>query len=275
MNNDLFINSDVIAAIVGVILGTFISWLIQRRNEKQQKVELQFSKTTEQTFALLKKELKDKLIVTYNERKVDSLSYSRLEIKNTGSRTIANQPFTCSFPEDTEILTAPNIIRYATEVAIHSGEPLESEGSLLNGNAVMYRYVIEQVGVNQGLAIEFFANNNRTGDFKVAFGKGDQDVPIVEGATLAIRTLESHLWRIIIGVLAFFITKEVFAILDILVGIPYLDISPVNFEGIGTLLGLPFIFVFVIPSLKPVVSGIAERLKEKEQEATSGLTTLI
>ena len=63
---EILLSSEVIAAIVGVVLGAVFTYLFNRRNENNKKSQIKYAKKAEVALRLAKDELKEKLHIIYN-----------------------------------------------------------------------------------------------------------------------------------------------------------------------------------------------------------------
>jgi len=175
---EILLSSEVIAAIVGVVLGAVFTYLFNRRNENNKKSQIKYAKKAEVALRLAKDELKEKLHIIYNGTEISQLNYFYLKLENTGKRTIRNQAFTCLFDSKTEIIDP--VFPRITTIPTREVGPIIQDNRVKENNE--FRFIVETLGVGQVVKIEFLTIGNKTNSFDVIFKPNDLDeVSFTEG----------------------------------------------------------------------------------------------
>ena len=175
---EVLFSSEVVAVIIGVILGAIVTYWFNQKDESKKKSQIRYAKKAESALKIAKDELKEKLHIIYNGTEISQLNYFNLKLENTGKRTIHNQAFTCLFDNNAEIID-PAFPRITTTPAREVG-PVMQDNSIKEKNE--FRFVVDTLGVGQAVKIEFLTIGNKSNSFDVMFRPNEADeVTFIEG----------------------------------------------------------------------------------------------
>lgn len=206
------LSPEILAAAVGAFLGfifaiaTNLLW--QAYLDKRNRIQLTYFTEIEIPLSIAKQELKEKLEVYYNNRKIEDIYYAKLTIKNTGQKTVKNQFFTCAFHKDSKSIDS----KFPLITTIPEKEVPIQNISQVGADRVepnVYRYKVEALGPDQIIQVDFLLDGSNK-DFKTLFRPNEFDeVKIVEGALSTDPTLEFYIVQIALSIFLYIATLKI------------------------------------------------------------------
>ncbi len=221
--------------LVTFVLGITGAVVTQLLVDRRQRHVITYSQKAEIPLTLAKQELKDKLQIAYQGNKIATLYSFNIKVANTGKKMIEKQIFSCILTVGSRSID-PSFPR----VTPHSFTPVQvGPINLISQTDNTYRYQIEKISVGQVVELDFLVTSDKKSDLKVEF-EALEDVKYQEGDIANVPTLGTHIERLALNLILFFLFIQMIPIL------------PFPYNGFG-LISLPFIF-FALRSLHRIVS---------------------
>lgn len=263
MENLDFLTPETAAAIVGALAGFLLaivnSYLWQIFLDRKNRVQLTWYKTIEIPLSIAKKDLKEKLSIYYNNKQVEDIYYTRILIKNTGRKTIKKQIFTCTFHEKSRPIDT-NFPRLSTipEKEVPTKNITDEDPTL--DNKVSYRYMVETLGVNQSVQIDFL-RDGALKDCLVSFRANEFDeVKTIEGSQSTDPNLELNIVQMGFNIFMYIAILKVGGVFNFIGG-----------NVVAIFIALPFLYTAFI-AFKKVVPLLLERVWRKSDTGQYQIT---